>query len=168
MIFVHSYFCHLSPVFCIQTDATDFSCISCSFLSSTNPLYMINIIKIYILLLPCSMFLYSLGKIQTLIMVWNLFQSLSIQLHFPSSPACHHLLTGAYSALSSQCSYFPLFLLPNHIFLNFHDSDEILTSLHSFFKSPSSNLSIVEAESNLRNYVNTPWHCTQETEFQKG
>ena len=57
-----SYFCHLSPVFYIQTDATDFSCISCSFLSSTNPLHMINIIKIYILLLPCSMFLYSLGK----------------------------------------------------------------------------------------------------------
>ena len=62
VLFVHSYFCHLSPVFYIQTDATDFSCISCSFLSSTNPLHMINIIKIYILLLPCSMFLYSLEK----------------------------------------------------------------------------------------------------------
>lgn len=65
---IHSPFYHL-----VWERAVAFSFIPWSSSSLTNPIPMINITKIEILSLPCSVFLYSQEKVQNLLLTFNLF-----------------------------------------------------------------------------------------------
>lgn len=90
-----------------------------------------------------SMFIFILAQLVTVSWTWHLQLRLLVFLH--SVPIYRY--------------FFSLIKSPK-----FHDADEILTSLHRFFKS----LSSID-QRNLRNSVNIPLYCTQEkVDSQKG